>query len=247
MEGSEVGPVLLQGLVHLGRAEVVGEGEGEAEQAGQLGAEGGRSEQPGLGEVAPPGDRGRMGGRPVAVHQVVDQLDHVVGKGVRPLSPVPAQGAGGGRIGARGAAQAEIDPPRVEGLEGGELFGDDQRGVIGQHHPTGPDPQGGGGVGQVPDEDGRCRAGHRRHAVVLRHPQTVVAEPLDHRGQPGGVGQGVGGGEAVGHGGQVEDGERHHVPYNTGPGRLLPRRDRAQSPGLDCMMPPSAKMVVAVR
>ena len=127
------------------------------------------------------------------------------------------QGPGGDLVGARGPAQAEVDAPGVEGLERGELLGDDQRGVVGEHHPAGSDPQGGGGVGQVADEHGRGRAGHRRHAVVLGHPHPPVAEPLDHRGQAGGVGQGVGRRESLGHRGQVEDGERHHA-RSTPPG-----------------------------
>ena len=33
----------------------------------------------------------------------------------------------------------EVDPARVQRLEQGELLGDHQRGVVGQHHATGAD------------------------------------------------------------------------------------------------------------
>ena len=184
-EGRNVDAVLLERLVHLVGGEVVGEGEGEPEHAGQLGAEGGRAEQPHLGEVAPPGHRCRVGDGPVGVDQVVDQLDHVLGEGVRTGSPVRrrARAVTWSVPGAR--PEPQVDAARVEGLEGGELLGDDQRGVVGQHDPAGPHPEGGGGVGQVTDEHGRGRTGHRGHPVVLGHPHPPVAQLLDDAGPAG--------------------------------------------------------------
>ena len=49
---------------------------------------------------------------------------------------------------------------------------------LGKHHPTRADPKRGGRIGQVCDQDGGGRAGHCRHAVMLRHPQSAVAESL---------------------------------------------------------------------
>ena len=92
-------------------------------------------------------------------------------------------------------------------LQGGELFGDDQRCVIGQHHATRADPDGGGGIGHVGNEDRRGGAGHRGDPMVLRHPEPVVAKPLDLCGQPSGVGQRPGRGRTRGHRGQIEDGQ----------------------------------------
>ena len=36
-------------------------------------------------------------------------------------------------VGARGTPDAQVDASRVQGFEHGELFGDDERSVIGQH------------------------------------------------------------------------------------------------------------------
>ena len=49
---------------------------------------------------------------------------------------------------------------------------------LGSMTPPAPTLSAGGGVGQVTDEDGRCRTGHRRHPVVLGHPHPSVAEAL---------------------------------------------------------------------
>ena len=43
------------------------------------------------------------------------------------------------RVGAGGPADAEVDAPGVQRLEHGELLGDDERGVVGQHHAAGAD------------------------------------------------------------------------------------------------------------
>ena len=135
----------------------------------------------------------------------------------------------------------EVDAPGMQRLEGGVLLGDDQRGVVGEHDPAGSHPQGGGGVGQVADEHGRGRTGHGRHPVVLGHPHPPVAEPFDHRGQAGGVGQGVGRGRALGHRGQVEHGQRHHGGCNTAGSGDLPPTGRAVDQGRSGRRWPSAR------
>ena len=218
----EVRAVEIERLVDQGGGEVEGEAEREPEHPRQLGAEGRRAEQPHLGQVATAGHRCRTGRRAVVVHQVSDELDDVLGEPLGTYVRPTPQCTGRVRIGARGAPEAEVDPAGVQSLERGELLGHDQWCVIGEHDATCADPQRGGGVGQVPDEHGGCGTGHRGHPVVFGHPHAVVAEGLDHPGQPGGVGQGVRRRRALGHGGEVQHGEGRHGRNNARGFRLLP-------------------------
>lgn len=57
-----------------------------------------------------------------------------------------------------------------------ELFGDHDRGVVGQQDAAGADAEVLGGVGEVADEDGGGGAGDAAHAVMLRHPISVIAQ-----------------------------------------------------------------------
>lgn len=49
-----------------------------------------------------------------------------------------AQGDDGGAVGARGEAEADTAGGEGEGLEHAELFGDDERWVVGEHLPPEP-------------------------------------------------------------------------------------------------------------
>ncbi len=226
--GPEDGAVPGQRLVDRSRAEVVGEGEGEAQQSGELGAEGGGAEEPHLREVPASGDRRRGWGRPLRGHEVGEEFDHVLGEALCPRSGAP-QGLRRHRVGARGPPETEVDASGMEGLERGELFGHDHRRVVGEHHPAGSHPQCGGGVGQMGHEDGRCRAGHRGHPVVLGHPEAPVPESLDERGEPHRVVEGVGDRGPFGHGGEIEDGQVGHGRSNVGEPRGLPPVGPVQS------------------
>ncbi|MDT4857064.1 hypothetical protein FQZ97_914760 [compost metagenome] len=85
---------------------------------------------------------------------------------------------GGELIGARGAAQAQIDAPRIQGGEGAELLGDHQGRVIGQHHPTGAETNARGPRSQVAQQHRGRRTGDAVHVVVLGHPETGEAQAL---------------------------------------------------------------------
>lgn len=52
-------------------------------------------------------------------------------------------------------AESHVDPARVERLEHAELFGHDERLVIGQHHAAGADPDPGGRSGYCSSQDSR--------------------------------------------------------------------------------------------
>lgn len=68
--------------------------------------------------------------------QLGELLGEVVGALVEPLGA--AQGGRGGAVGAGGAAEAEVDAPGGEGLQGAELFGDHQGAWLGSMTPPEP-------------------------------------------------------------------------------------------------------------
>ena len=74
----------------------------------------------------------------------VHQLRDIAREVIDIAAHMATQGAHGGLIAARRAAKAEIDASRVERIERTELLGNHQRRVVGQHHPAGPQMQGGG-------------------------------------------------------------------------------------------------------
>jgi hypothetical protein len=96
----------------------------------------------------------------------------------------------------------------VQRLERAELLGDYQRGVVGQHHAAGADPDRGGGGGDRADQDGRGRAGDTGHSVVLGHPDAGEAELVGAHGERERCPQGLGGARARAHGRDVQHGQR---------------------------------------
>jgi hypothetical protein len=208
----------------VGRAEVVGEGERQAEQPGQLGAVAAGAEQPHGGQVALAGHRGEPGVRVVlrpAAGEEAEQVHQLVGEvvGGQRLRRAAQRGRRD-LVGAGRAADAEVDPAGVERLQHAELLGDHQRHVVGQHDAAGADPQGGGRVGDVADQHRRRGARDAGHVVVLGHPEPVVPEAFGVLGQVGRGAQRAGGGPAVGHRGQVEHGQGHGASAE-GQGRII--------------------------
>jgi hypothetical protein len=177
------------GVGGAGGAEVMGEGERQAEPASQLGAVAGGAEQPQRGLVA----LGRDGPDPWLVggllagcvgREVGPQFRQLAGE-VRRRQPVGAapQGARGFPVGAGSPPDPEVDPPRVQRLQGAELLGHGERRMVRKHHPARADPDGRGGRRELAREDGRGRAGDARQAVVLGNPVPGEAKPLGVPGQ----------------------------------------------------------------
>ena len=146
---------------------------------------------------------------PVAEH--AHHVDHVAREVLHTLVRVAAERRRRHRVGARRAADAEIDPPGMERLEHRELLGDRERGVVRQHDAARPDPDAFGGAGDVGDQDGRRRAGDGRHVVVFGDPETHEPEPLGGLRQPRRVGQRLGRGAALADHGQIEHRQRDHA------------------------------------
>ncbi len=166
---------------------MVGEGEREPEDGGGLGAVVARAEQPDLGFEVLARDRRYAPGRVLLAEAALEEPDHLLeltGEvlGAERVGGAP-QGGGGHRVGAGGATDAEIDPPRVERLEHPELLGDDQRRVVGEHDPAGADPDLLGRVGERHHQHRRRGAGDAGHVVMLGDPVAAVAEPLDVLGE----------------------------------------------------------------
>ncbi len=179
----EAAAIDLQGILQMVGREVRGEGEGQAEHGRQLGAEQAGAQEP--DRHAQAGARHRLHGLAgLGGAEVGLQLHHVLGEAVGPAGEVAAERAGGGLIGAGGAAEAEVDAAGIERLERAELLGDHQRGMVGQHDAAGADADGRGAAGDVADDDRRGRAGDAAHVVVLGQPVAAIAQPL---GVPGEV------------------------------------------------------------
>jgi hypothetical protein len=91
---------------------------------------------------------------------------------------------GGHRIGAGGAAEAEVDPAGEEAREHAEGLGDLERAVVREHHAAAADADPLRDGRDRPDQRLGARPGEHRPAVMLGDPVAVVAERV---GQPGEV------------------------------------------------------------
>jgi hypothetical protein len=109
--------------------------------------------------------------------QVSLKLQHVFWKAVGCLRR-PSERQHRGLVGPGGAAETEVDPPRMHRFEGPELFGDDEGGVVRQHDPAGTETDRLGVGRNVGDQDARGGRGDRGHVVVLGVPDPCVAGPF---------------------------------------------------------------------
>ena len=185
-----------------------GEGVRQAQAGGQLRPEQARPQDPDLQFHAGTGHRlhGLAGLHRFEIRQ---QLDHVgrefVGRGV-----VAPQRARGGLVGARRAAEPQVDAPRMQGAQRAELLGHLQRRMVGQHHAARADADGARGRGHVRDQYRGGRTGDARHVVVLGQPVAAITQRFTQPGQVKHVREGVGGRAALGNGREIEDREGEH-------------------------------------
>ncbi len=139
--------------------------------------------------------------------QLGELLREVVGALVQPVGA--AQGGGGRAVRAGRAAEAKVDAARSHGLQGAELFGDDERGVVGQHHPAGAEPEPLGVGGEMGEDHGRGRRGDAGHGVVFGDPEAVEAAAFGELRDVHAGAERLGRGAALAHAHQVEHRERH--------------------------------------
>ena len=123
---------------------MVGESEAHADLGGEFGRIIAGAEQPDRRQRRIVGHRHHvvvgMAGREIAglpQGQFVQPLEEIVA--LAAFEPA-AQRVGGGAVGARRAAEPEIDPAGKQRLQHLEPFGHHQRRVVGQHHAAGADP-----------------------------------------------------------------------------------------------------------
>ena len=95
------------------------------------------------------------------------------------LFRITAQGVHSVEVAAGCAAETEIDTFGIKRFESAELFGDNQRCVIGQHDATATHANSAGGCGDVADKYGRCRASQTRDGMMFRHPIALAAPLFD--------------------------------------------------------------------
>jgi hypothetical protein len=131
--------------------------------------------------------------------------------GVRPPVTVAAagqRGCPGFTWPAAGAAQAEVEAPRVQGVEQAELLDGGQGGTVPHLHRPGAEPdRGRRGRGQR-QHHGRGGAGHPGVEMVLGEPVAGVAEPFGLLGQVDAVPQRLGRVRPGRDRDEVQDGQR---------------------------------------
>ena len=187
------------------------ERERQPERRGKLRAEQARPEQPDRHFQA----GARHGANQLPRRRIAEvrlQLDHVVREAVGVDIGAPPERTRRVRIGARRAAEPEVDPAGEQRFERPELLGDDERRMIRQHHAAGADADRRRPRGDVADDDGRRGAGDSRHVVVLGEPIAREAPSLGVAREIERVAKGIGGRCAGDDRREVEHGEPHHGP-----------------------------------
>jgi len=78
-------------------------------------------------------------------------------------------------VGSGRAAEAEVDPSRMQRRERSELLGNHERRVVRKHDPACPDPDRLRARGDVRYHDRSRRARDAGRVVMLREPEAAVA------------------------------------------------------------------------
>ena len=210
--------VVLDGLAGLDGGEEVGEGVGKAFLRGGGGGPHGGAEQPDVGCACGGGHHADVAERvwafgvgvlgPALGVQEGAELGQLLGEVVFVgCVAVAAESIGLKLAAAGGAADAEVDAVGEHRVERAEDFRNLERSVVREHDAAGAYADVLGGRGGAGDEDLGCGAGEEIHGVVLGVPEAGVAEGVDVLGERKGVRESVGGCEAGGDRGLVEDGE----------------------------------------
>ena len=109
-------------------------------------------------------------------------------------------------VGARRAAQAEIDAAGIEHFQHAELLRHFERTVVCEHHAARTDADGACFARDAADEDFRARSGEGIAVVMFRQPVAMIAEPVAGLGERNGFRHRVGGIAVLADRGLVENG-----------------------------------------
>ncbi len=205
----EIAAIGRQRIVEVIGREMRGEGIGQAERSGELGAEQARSQHPHLNIRA----KARMGaqGDILLPTEIGRQLHHVLRKLARRLRQVLAEGGLHPPVGPGRTTQAEIDPTGEQRVERAELLGDHEGIVIGQHDPARPDPDGRSRMADMREHDRGCRAADPFHRMMLGDPEALVAVGFRRLCEAGSGLIGFGQAPAFADGDEIEHGKVYHA------------------------------------
>src|ERR1700704_1003219 len=122
---------------------------------------------------------------------------------------------------SRRAANAEIDPVRIQRMQHPEYFGDFQRTVMREQYAAGTNANPGNSSGHSRDENLRGWTGKCFDGVVLGDPIPLVAETISRARQLDRVTESVGRREARGDGRLIEYGKLHcPLPFSLAAGKF---------------------------
>src|SRR5580704_564550 len=159
-----------------------GERKGQTEFSGQLRAKVTRTQQP-YGHVRAFPGVGMHALRRLRLAKITTQLLQQRWKILARARHGTAESPSRLPITAGGATEAQVNPARKERFERAELFRDGQRRVIGQHDAPGTNADSRGRVCNVTDQDRSRRACDSANIVMLRQPESFVAQRFRALGQ----------------------------------------------------------------
>ena len=136
-----------------------------------------------------------------------------------------AQGAQRELVGARRAAEPEVDAAGKQPRQRAELLGDDVGRMVGQHDAAGADADGLRAGGDMRDDDRGRGAGDARHVVMLGHPDAAIAPVLGMGGEIAGVVERAARIGLFGDADEIEDRQCSHKNSRTKPLEMTPPED----------------------
>ena len=142
-----------------------------------------------------------------------DECPHfypVLGKPIGARGRIPAHGPRGQHIAAGRTAQTQIDTARIKRFQGAELFGDDQRRMVREHHATRANAYLARHPRDVADYHRRRGTGDTGHIVVLGKPVALIAAVFSTLRQVHRVAKGLRRIAARENWGEIEHRERNH-------------------------------------
>ena len=111
------------------------------------------------------------------------QVQHLLRKVLGHAGDMRVQRLGRTAVASRRAAQAQVDAPRRQRVQHAEVLGHLEGRVVGQHHAGTADADAPGARGDGGHQHLRRRTDDGGHAVMLAHPEALVAQGLAMLGE----------------------------------------------------------------